>query len=417
MARPKVDIAAAQQALRNTKDRRTTTFTSVEYDAIEEAPKVDRVWDITCPEQVTQLANDNPDHFWEWLCAIVKERDEFRIHTQALEAVHKQCKDLEEELAQSTADSDQAKEQTSRWRTKALELEQQVQQLDTAALARGQSKTLTKKSTKQPDPPVFLDGGNPTWDEWSSQIREKMRVNADHYQTEDARIVYVLGRIGGKAVTYTYHRRQKDSPNPYVSYKDILDELAETYEDTDRLENARRDLMKLQMLDSPFKTFAADFQSLAHASRLSEDHLIQLLREKLPVRLKKPMLAQNAVAPFPSLKDMKDYLVRLDNSHLHDLPARTKPSRTTTVQTTRTVDKKITTPAASRKTGTARVPVCYNCGEIGHFKTDKAKCKEDHQTPKGKAAQDAAISEIQIAGVEDVESDSPLDSASESGNE
>ena len=43
------------------------------------------------------------------------------------------------------------------------------------------------------------------------------------------------------------------------------------------------------------------------------------------------MLAQNVVTPFPSLKDIKNYLVRLDNSHLHDLSARNKPSRVTTV--------------------------------------------------------------------------------------
>ena len=423
MAKPKVDIAAARQSLQDTKDRRTTTFRSVEYDVEEEAPKVQRVWDITCPEQVTQLANDNPGHFWEWLCGIVAERDNFRVHTQSLDAVHKQYKDLEARLEEVIAENQQAEaaltaatEQKSKWRTKAFELEQQVDQLDSASLARDQSRTSSKKSAKQPDPPLFVDGIDPTWDDWSSKIREKMRVNADHFSTEDARVVYVLGRLGGQAVTYTYHRREKGTTNPYIAYEEVLDELAETYEDTDRLENARRDLMKLQMLDRPFKGFIADFLRLGHASRLTEDHLIQLLREKLPPRLKKPMLAQNAVVPFGSFKDLKDYLVRLDNSHLHDLPARTKPSKTTTVQTTRSIDKKVTTAPPSRKSGTTRVPVCYNCGEVGHFKGDKTKCKEDHQTPKGKAAQDAAVSEIQIADMEDVADDSPAES-SDSGNE
>ena len=424
MAKPTVDIAAARQSLHDTKDRRTTAFRSVDYNVEEDIPKVDRVWDINCPEQITQLAVDNPGHFWEWMCDISAERDKFRAHTQSLDTLHKLYKDLEAKVEQINADSQHhetnfavAKEQASKWRARALELEQEMQQLDSAAFDRHPTKASSKKSAKQPDPPVFTDGVDPTWDDWSAKIREKMRVNADHFSSEDGRLVYVLGRLGGQAVTYTYHRREKESPNPYVSYEEILDQLAETYEDTDRLENARRDLMRLQMLERPFKAFIADFQRLAHASRLAEDHLIQLLREKLPSRLKKPMLAQNAVVPFASLRDLKDYLVRLDNSHLHDLPARTKPSRATTVQTTRNIDRKVTSAGPPRKVGSTRVPVCYNCGEIGHFKTDKAKCKEDHQTPRGKAAQDAAVNEIQIADIEEVASDSPAEQLSDSGNE
>ena len=411
MAKPKIDIRASRQSLLDTKERQKTAFQSVEYNIEEEIPKVDKVWDLTCPEQVTQLANNNPGHFWDWLCNIAAERDSFRTH---LESIHKQYEDLE---SKSDADLDAANEKTAKWRTKALKLEQQLQQLDAAALNRDSSLPLAKKkSTKQPDPPVFTDGLDPTWDDWSSKIHEKMRVNSDHFLTEDAKVVYVLSRLGGQAVTYTLYRRGK-TDNPYLAYEDILDQLAETYEDSDRLENARRDLVRLQMLERPLKAFIADFQRMAHASKLAEDHLIQLLREKLPSRLKKPMLAQNAVAPFASLKDLKDYLVRLDNSHLHDLPARIKPSRPAAVQTTRVTDKKTTTTTPSRKNGTARVPVCYTCGEIGHFKFDKTLCKEDHQTPKGKAAQDAAVNEIQIADMEDASGHSSAESASDSGNE
>ena len=111
-----------------------------------------------------------------------------------------------------------AKEQASKWRSKALGLEEEVQQLDSAALARRPAKDPSKKSAKQPDPPIFVDGIDPTWDDWSAKIREKMRVNADHFSTEDARVVYVLSRLGGQAVTYTYHRREKETTNPYVSY-------------------------------------------------------------------------------------------------------------------------------------------------------------------------------------------------------
>ena len=67
-------------------------------------------------------------------------------------------------------------------------------------------------------------------------------------------------------------------------------------------------------MNKPFKTFIADFLYMGRVFKLSEDHLIQLLREKLLTRLMKPMLAQNAIAPFTLLRDLKDYLSR-DREH------------------------------------------------------------------------------------------------------
>ena len=114
--------------------------------------------------------------------------------------------------------------------------------------------------------------------------------------------------------------------------------------------------MKLQMLDRLFRAFVADFIRLGRAANLGEDHLIQLLRERLPPRLLKPMLAQNAMTAFKSLKELKDYLIKLDNSHLHDLPNRIKTSKITTVKTTRSVDRKANIVGPSRKSETTRVP-------------------------------------------------------------
>ena len=101
-----------------------------------------------------------------------------------------------------------------------------------------------------------------------------MRVNADHFSSENSRLIYVLGRLNNQVVIYIYHRREKESPNPYIFYKKILNQLVETYKDIDRLENARRDFIRLQILKRLFKTFIADFQRLAYASRLAEDYLI-----------------------------------------------------------------------------------------------------------------------------------------------
>ena len=76
-------------------------------------------------------------------------------------------------------------------------------------------------------------------------MREKIDFNTNHYLIEKSRIVYVLIRLGGDAVIYIYHRREKNTTNLYLIYEDILLKLAETYKDSDQLENARRDLARL----------------------------------------------------------------------------------------------------------------------------------------------------------------------------
>ena len=427
MAKPHLDVAAAKEALHSTKDRRTSAFKEVANALEEPPPKVDIVWDITCPEQVTQLANDKPEHFWDWLVMIAKERDTFRKHTQAFDTAYgvseEKVEDLEAQLEDCQKSLSGAEEKASKWRIKADDLQKQLKELDSLALASNyqvSSSAKAKKSSRHPDPPIFTDGKDPSWDDWSSQIREKLRINADHYPADEGKVIYVLSRLGGEAVKHTHHRRQPNAIDPYVAHEEVLEQLAEIYEDVDRVENARRSLARLQMNGDNFRQFGAEFTRLGQEARLGEDHQMQLFRERLPKRLLKPMLAQNALVPFPTLKSMKDYLTKLDNAHSHDLSHKPKAPRTTTRSTREFIGKTPPVVASSHKTTVARVPVCYRCGEIGHLKSEKSKCKEEHQTPKGKAAQEAAIREIQIAeGMIDVDDSSASgpESSSDSGNE
>ena len=440
MAKTSSEIpSAAKAALQRTKDRRTSVLQEVQYAEDEEYPKVDDAWDIVSSEQLIQFANDHPAKLWDWMQLIRIERDEFRDHTDRLHTVYEQCKDFEaKHTALATAhealqsELDKAQDHVTRYRRKVLRLQQDLQDLDNKILGEsGSDQDLTptdnplrsvskaKKSPKLPDPPVFTNGKDPTWDDWSSKVREKMDSNADHYSTEKSRIAYVLTRLGGDAVTYTYHRREKNAANPYLTYEDILSELAETYEDSDRLENARRGLARLQMADRPFKFFIADFMKLGRASRYQDDHLIQLLREKLPARLLKPLLAYGAMVQLKTFKEVKDYITRLDNSHVHDLQLRPKAARPAASRLPRDSARKIDSGIlAARKTDTTKIPVCYQCGESGHYKTS---CTVAQQTPKGlKASQEARVNDAQIANMEEDDNDvdsSQSESLSDSGNE
>jgi hypothetical protein len=45
------------------------------------------------------------------------------------------------------------------------------------------------------EPPVFKDGHTLTFDAWKRAVRNKLRSNADHYPTEEAKLGYVLSRV------------------------------------------------------------------------------------------------------------------------------------------------------------------------------------------------------------------------------
>ena len=57
----------------------------------------------------------------------------------------------------------------------------------------------SRRTTLMPDPPVF-EGKN--LDTWLSRIQNKLRANADHYQTEDSKITYIKSRIDSKAADH-----------------------------------------------------------------------------------------------------------------------------------------------------------------------------------------------------------------------
>jgi hypothetical protein len=71
-------------------------------------------------------------------------------------------------------------------------------------LDRAESRSTTPNSSpgkplKLPDPPPFTDGKDPTFDRWRVQIQDKLRVNADHFQSMEAKKAYVFNRTGGDA--------------------------------------------------------------------------------------------------------------------------------------------------------------------------------------------------------------------------
>jgi hypothetical protein len=72
--------------------------------------------------------------------------------------------------------------------------------LEALSLSLSQGNSLVpKKSMKIPDPPPLTDGKDPIFESWKLQICGKLRVNVDHFPSDEARMAYVYGCTRGDA--------------------------------------------------------------------------------------------------------------------------------------------------------------------------------------------------------------------------
>ena len=90
------------------------------------------------------------------------------------------------------------------------------------------------KSFKLPDFFFFSDEKNLIWDDWFFKIKHKLIVNHDWYSMIEFKLIYVIFRLKEKALKQTMRRRLKDYSNLYEYYKEILNDLADIHEDSNR---------------------------------------------------------------------------------------------------------------------------------------------------------------------------------------
>ena len=103
-----------------------------------------------------------------------QERDERKMEVAELKIMLKKSKELANE-----------------------ELNELRSQRETSTLSAETSTSYTKavKSDKLPDPPLFTNGSHAEYKSWERQMRDKLTINEDRYETETKKIAYASARI------------------------------------------------------------------------------------------------------------------------------------------------------------------------------------------------------------------------------
>ncbi len=138
-----------------------------------------------------------------------------------------------------------------------------------------------KRFQKLSNSSLFTDETESFWDDWQEKIRDKLEINVDHFDTDRVILIYIHFRINENAVKATLAWCQHDSLNLYKMINDLLDKLAQLYNDLDKETNFRRKYANLIQEKSKFSDFYSMFQRLFFYLEYHEKQLIVDLQDKI----------------------------------------------------------------------------------------------------------------------------------------
>jgi hypothetical protein len=220
-------------------------------------------------------------------------------------------------------------------------------------------------------------------------MHEKLSINTDHFNNEEAKMAYVFGRTEHKAKKHLFTRYNYRTTTPFQSAAEMIRMLGTIYKDPNRKRHARLEYDKLVMEPSDaIHEFTTTFILLAEEAGTPEDALFYGYYDKLTY------LLRDKLAPLlptfqGSLTLLSDAAIQLDAEVTHNSVTRKERAerkigkqasvvRNTPVPPqTLSYEKKAhfpMSPAIQRKKDDT-IPTCYTCGEVGHKSPDCPKKK------------------------------------------
>ncbi len=119
------------------------------------------------------------------------------------------------------------------------------------------------RSKKISDSSLFTDEKNSTWKNWYGKIQNKLEINVDLFSNEWVKLSYIHSRLFNDAAEITQARREHDCVNLYKIIDDLLKELAQLFDDSNKKVNFRRKYYNLVQEFKKFNEFYTQFQRLS----------------------------------------------------------------------------------------------------------------------------------------------------------
>ena len=151
-----------------------------------------------------------------------------------------------------------------------------------------------------------------------------------------------------------------------------------------------------------FKAFAAKFTRLGYITKYNERYLVRILKKKLFNRLFKFLATLSLKKDFTTLRELKIYLTKLNNTQRLNLSkaiASSKAFRTASKSTAYVISTNRVKAAdliiTIRPIKNTRLATYYNYEKIGHLKSNCLN-KDKEQIEAGKGVVAVRINEVKI---------------------
>ncbi len=137
------------------------------------------------------------------------------------------------------------------------------------------------RSQKIPDSSLFTDEKNFTWKNWYEKIQNKLEINVNLFFNKRVKLSYVHSKLFNDAAKITQAKHEHDCVNFYKIVKDLLKELAQLFNDSNKKVNFRRKYYNLIQESKKFSEFYTQFQQLSFYLNYHEKQLIIDLKDKI----------------------------------------------------------------------------------------------------------------------------------------
>ncbi len=120
---------------------------------------------------------------------------------------------------------------------------------------------------------------------WYEKIQNKLEINVDLFSNEQVKLNYIHSRLFDDAVEITQARCKQDCVNLYKIINDLLKELTQLFNDSNKKVNFHKEYYNLIQEFKKFNEFYTQFQRLFFYLDYHKKQLIADLKDKIHFHL------------------------------------------------------------------------------------------------------------------------------------